>query len=46
MEQAINALGIAIIAGKYAVFILLAGFTITTGAIAEPMLLAGIESNE
>ncbi|WED20845.1 hypothetical protein L3Q72_09330 [Vibrio sp. JC009] len=47
MERAINALGLSIIACKYAAVILLAGLSLSTGAIAaEVMLLTGAEGNE
>lgn len=46
MERAINTLGMAIIAGKYTLMLLLAGLTISSGNVADGLLLAGIESND
>jgi hypothetical protein len=47
MSQAINVLGMAIIASKYAAVLLIAGLTVSTGVVAgELMILTGLESNE
>jgi hypothetical protein len=46
MEKVINALGLLIIACKYAAVLLVAGITISTGAIAADMLLIGMEASE
>ncbi len=47
MNKIINTLGLAIIVSKYAVVILLAGLSITTGAMASDMMtLACLGSNE
>ncbi|MDN3697376.1 MULTISPECIES: hypothetical protein [Vibrio] len=47
MEKAINALGIAIIASKYAGVILFAGLTLSTGALAaDALYLTGAENND
>jgi len=47
MNKLINTLGIAIVASKYAAVILIAGLTITTGAVsAESMMLANFEGGD
>lgn len=47
MEKIINTLGLAIIASKYAVVILLTGLTLTTGAIAsEAFTLVNFGTND
>ena len=47
MGKIINVLGMAIIASKYAAVLLIAGVTVSTGALAgEFMMLTGLESNE
>ncbi|MDN3682823.1 hypothetical protein QWZ04_21185 [Vibrio tapetis subsp. quintayensis] len=47
MDKAINALGMAIIASKYAGVLLFAGLTLSTGTIAaEALLFTGSEGNE
>lgn len=47
MNDAINIIGKTIILGKYALVLLLAGFTLTSGATAlDPVLILGFESND
>ena len=47
MSNVINTIGMAIIAGKYALFVLLAGLTVTTGVnAADPVLIMGLEGND
>ncbi|MDF2153256.1 hypothetical protein [Vibrio sp. CAU 1672] len=47
MHKIINTIGMMIIAGKYALFILLAGLTVATGVnAADPALIMGLEGNE
>ncbi|GLO63449.1 hypothetical protein MACH09_39570 [Vibrio sp. MACH09] len=47
MNKVINAIGMAIIIGKYMVFALLAGLTITTGvSAADPALMLVFEGND
>ncbi|MDB1123518.1 hypothetical protein [Vibrio algarum] len=47
MNNMINTLGLAIIASKYAVVLLLAGLSISTGTIAsEGLMLMNVGSNE
>ncbi len=47
MSRMINPMSMAVIAGKYALFVVLAGLTFTTGAnAADPALLLGMEGND
>ncbi|EDL54617.1 MULTISPECIES: hypothetical protein [Vibrio] len=47
MEKIINTIGLCIIASKYAIVLLVAGITFSTGALATELLLCtGLESSE
>ncbi len=47
MSRMINPISVAVVAGKYALFVVLAGLTLTTGAnAAESAMLLGLEGND
>jgi hypothetical protein len=47
MNQVINIIGLAIVASKYTILLLLAGLAIATGMnTADPVLVMGLENND
>ncbi|MBY6195672.1 hypothetical protein [Vibrio hangzhouensis] len=46
MEKIINAIGLGIIASKYAIVLLMAGITVSTGAIAMELMCTGLENSD
>ncbi|WP_375750491.1 hypothetical protein [Vibrio sp. HN007] len=47
MDKIINAIAVSLFACKYAVVVILAGLSISTGAIAaDLMMMTGLESSE
>ncbi|MGF1747859.1 MULTISPECIES: hypothetical protein [Vibrio] len=46
MEKIINTLGLCILASKYVAVLLVAGITVSTGALAADLLCIGLENSE
>jgi hypothetical protein len=46
MDKIINTLGLCIIASKYAIVLLMAGITLSTGVVAAELLCTGVENSE
>lgn len=46
MNQIVNTLGYGILLSKYAVVVLIAGITASTGAMAGDLMLVGLETTE
>ncbi len=47
MEKIINTIGLCIIASKYAIVLLMAGITFSTGVLATELILcSGLENSE
>jgi hypothetical protein len=46
MDKIINTLGLCIIASKYAIVLLMAGITFSTGVVAAELLYTGMENSE
>lgn len=46
MDKIINTLDLYIIASKYAIVLLMAGITFSTGVVAAELLYTGMESSE